>query len=184
MIISVLICSIVKRQHLLTNLLLELGKQMREGVEVLTFIDNKENTTGFKRQRLIERAKGEYVIFIDDDDWIEPHYIEELLKAAESNADCFAINGIMIYDGQRRVKWKLSKDNQNQDVHENGELIYLRRTNHITAVKRSIALAAGFPDKSNAEDKAYSERLNLASEHLIEKPMYQYRYQSHDKEYA
>ena len=97
-VISILICSLHKRKALLDQLLHEIDKQIKESggvgkVDVLLNIDNKEKSTGVKRQELLDQATGKYIIFIDDDDWIEPCYVSELLKAAESDADCFAING-------------------------------------------------------------------------------------------
>lgn len=140
-------------------------------------------STGSKRQGLLLQATGDYVVFIDADDWVYDCYIDEMLKACESGADCFAINGIMTTDGQLETKWYLSKDYKNEDRRENGKLVYYRHTNHITAVKRVIALHAGFPDKSNAEDKFYSDRLILTSEYKIEPPMYWYRFTTKNKQY-
>lgn len=184
---SILICSLESRKHLLVDLMCHLYLQISHAeseneIEVLECTDNKQFTTGKKRQQLLESAKGKYIIFIDDDDEIYPYYIAELLKAYESNADCFAINGHYSVDGGAKQRWELSKDNADHDA--NG--ILYRRTNHITAVKRELALLAGFPDKSNAEDKAYSEALNphLKTEYKIESPMYHYRYSSHNKEYV
>lgn len=184
--ISILICSLASRKPLLDVLMAHLRKQIgdrTDQVELIAVSDNKEKTTGYKRQQLLQLAKGEYVVFIDDDDWVYDYYIDEMLKACESGADCFAINGIMTTDGQHEVKWYLSKDFKNEDGRENGKTIYLRHTNHITAVKRTIALAAGFPDKSNAEDKYYSDRLVLRTQHVIERPMYHYRFSTQNKQY-
>ena len=140
-------------------------------------------STGVKRQRLLEQAQGEYIVFIDADDVVPEYYISEMLKACDSGADCFAINGTMTTDGSKEVKWFISKDYKNEDVIRDGRTVYLRRTNHITGVKRAIALKAGFPNKSNAEDKAYSDRLILTSEFKIEPPMYWYRYSRFNKQY-
>jgi hypothetical protein len=43
-----------------------------------------------------------------------------------------------------------------------------------------------FPDKSNAEDKEYSERLNkhLKTEVIIESPIYHYDFSTHNKQYV
>lgn len=184
--LSILICSLASRNALLDVLMAHLRKQIgdrTDQVELIAVSDNKEKTTGYKRQQLLELAKGEYVVFIDDDDWVYDYYVDEMLKACESGADCFAINGIMTTDGQHEVKWYLSKDFKNEDGRENGKTIYLRHTNHITAVKRTIALTAGFPDKSNAEDKYYSDRLVLKTQHVIERPMYWYRFSTQNKQY-
>ena len=160
-------------------------KNAEKIVEVIALIDNKELSTGEKRNKLLFLAKGKYIIFIDDDDWIPDYYINELLIAAKSNADCFAINGIHI-DRGNRVKWFISKGFDNVNQNKNGEIIYLRKTNHITAVKRELALKHGFPNKSNAEDKDYSDNLNsyLKSEYVIKKPMYEYRESLGIKEYV
>lgn len=140
-------------------------------------------STGAKRQQLLDQSKGDYIVFIDADDWVPDYYIREMLIGCGSGKDCFAINGIMTTNGAKETRWFISKDYENKNVIEDGELIYYRHTNHITAVKRDIALAAGFPDKSNAEDKWYSDRLVLNSEYKIDLPMYHYRYSTHNKQY-
>lgn len=183
-LLSILICSLDSRIGMLSVLLMHLQSQINgRNVEVLTNVDNQQSTTGKKRQELLQRSQGEYVVFVDDDDWVYDYYIDEMLIACASGADCFAINGIMTTDGQHETKWYLSKDFSNEDRREGNETVYYRHTNHITGVKRSIALAAGFPDKSNAEDKHYSDRLVLKTEYKIEKSMYHYRFSSHNKSY-
>lgn len=182
MTLSILICSLQSRASQLELLINELLKQRNgnELVEILTNIDNKEKSTGLKRQELLEQATGKYIIFIDDDDWPEPCYISELLKAAESDADCFAMNGYITTNGGNRINWALSKDYTNH-----GTSFYYRKTNHITGVKREIALKVGFPDKSNAEDKWYSDLVAplCKTEYKILPCMYHYRFSTHNKEY-
>jgi|ERR1700733_2832658 len=154
-------------------------------VEIIVAVDNKGITSGEKRNLLIDLSKGKYIITVDDDDSVPDYYVQELLKATESDADCFAINGKITTDGIDEIEWRLSKDNANVTIFENGKKVYLRTTNHITGTKRSLALLAGFPAKSLAEDKEYSIRLNphLKTEFKIDKPMYHYRFSSHNKEY-
>ncbi len=186
-VLSILICSLHSRKHMLDQLLHELDTQIRAAnaigkVDILLNVDNKEKSTGMKRQELLEQATGKYIIFIDDDDWIEPCYIAELLKACDSDADCFGMVGWITTNGTDRIDWRLSKDYEDHTIKENGYTpVYLRRTNHITGVKRSIALQAGFPDKSNAEDKWYSQRVAplCKTEYQIIPAMYHYRFNSH-----
>ena len=78
------------------------------------------------------------------------------------------------------------KDNPNKTVTKNNKPFYLRTTNHISPVRRSIAIECGFPDISNAEDKSYSDRILpfLKTERKIGNiPMYYYQFSTHNKEY-
>lgn len=186
MILSILICSLQSRHAQLNQLLAELQRQCAEihatNVEVLTNVDNKEKSTGAKRNELLQAATGKYIIFIDDDDWPEPCYVRELLNAATTDADCFAMNGWITTNGGNRIDWRLSKNYENRTIYENGhKMVYLRKTNHITGVRRELALLAGFPDKSNAEDRDYSEKVAplCKTEFQILPDMYHYKFLSH-----
>lgn len=157
-----------------------------ENVEIIIACDNKTISTGKKRQLLLELAKNDFVVAVDDDDYVYPYYVEEILKAIQSNPDCVGTRGIYTNDGNQSTEWRLSKDYPNETISENGRHIYLRTSNHLTPVKKHLALQAGFPDKSNAEDKWYSERLQplLKTEVKIDKIMYHYRYSSFQKSYT
>lgn len=201
-----MIPSLYKRKGCLSELLCDLFRQCGElkgyqnylkqncsitifdfdNVEVIIALDNQENTTGAKRQLLLEQAKHEYCASIDCDDAIYPYYIEEILKAIKEGADCIAFSGIYTMDDQDRTEWRLAKDYTNCTIKEGRQKIFLRTTNHLSPVKRELALKAGYPDKSNAEDKEYSLRLNphLKTETKIDKLMYWYRYSSTDKTYT
>jgi len=181
MILSILICSLFKRSEKLAGLLAQIYRQWLPGVEVLIEIDNKDITTGQKRNRLLFRAKGDYVVFIDDDDHIMDSYLSDILTALESRPDCVGMEGEYSVDGGTRIPWKLSKNYYDHDF----EGVLYRRTNHISPVKRELALMAQFPDKSNAEDKAYSEKLIklLKTEVFIPKKLYHYDYSTRNKEY-
>lgn len=186
--LSILIRSLESRQqkldHLLRSLyvqLLALPPQQTPLVEILTDIDNKEVTSGEKANRLLERATGEYICFIDDDDHVYDNYIKLILQATESRPDCVATQGHYSQNGGAKQLWMLSKDFHDHD--SNG--ILYRRANHLTPVKRQYALSAKFPHISNAEDKAYSQRLNqyLKTETTITEPIYHYDYETFNKQY-
>ncbi len=182
MILSILICSLWKRAGDFARLLNVLDQQLTNEVEILTDVDNGEVTTGVKRNRLLQKAKGKYVVFIDDDDLVPHYYIEEILKASKSDADCFAINGTITTDGKNERKWYISKDLPYKESLENGNKIYLRYPNHITTIKREIAQQFLFPDKVHGEDYDWATQLHksglIKTEFKIEKPMYYYLYKS------
>lgn len=190
--LSILICSLTNRHDQLQNLLNELHKQIAECnaqdiVEVIVEVDEKQITTGAKRNNLLYKASGKYICFIDDDDHIYSMYVKLILEAIESDADCIATTGIYTVDNGKKVRWKLSKDFIDEDKFDQNlnTIVYFRRTNHLSPVKRLLALQSMFPEISNGEDKEYSRRLNpfLQSEVEIKELIYHYDYKSYDKEY-
>lgn len=167
-----------------------LKKQVRElkaenKVEILYSVDSGQLTTGAKRNQLLDMATGEYVVTIDADDFVTDNYLFEFLKATESGADCFGLNGWMTTDNEKYIEWRISKDYQNVTIKENGVSVYLRTTNHITGTKLEYAKAARFTDKKNGEDKDYSIALHpfLKTEYKIHPLLYHYRFISKDKLY-
>lgn len=191
-VLSILICSLNKRAGLLASLLEKLSKQIEscqawDKVEVLVEIDDGEKPTGTKRNTLYQMAKGKYSISHDDDDAPADFYIEELLKAAESDADCFGMGGIMTTNGVNEKKWYISKDYPYvASRNDLGEEIYFRFPNHITAIRSSITKQFQFPDAYQSEDYAWALAIHqsglIKTEYLIERfPMYYYQYLSHKK---
>ena len=69
-LLSVLTCSLKSRSQVFKRLENILKKQIfnTNQVELLANIDNGEKTIGCKRNELLNAAKGQYVVFIDDDD--------------------------------------------------------------------------------------------------------------------
>ena len=185
--LSILIPSLNSRAGLLASLLRRLENQIehcnaKNDVEILVSLDDGEKTTGKKRNELVEQAKGRYVIGHDDDDLPGDHYIEELLKACESGADCFAISGIITTDGVDLKRWFISKDlDYKAIVDADRREAYHRYTNHITGVKREIAIQIKFPDQVIGEDFQWATDLKnsglLKTEYRIDRfPMYHYKF--------
>lgn len=206
-LLSLLIPSLVTRKKQLSELLTQIEKQQKikleslltdkegtelkkykgEHIEVIIATDEKQITTGAKRNKLLKEASGKYIAFIDDDDCIYPSYTSELLKGCITDFDCIGFKGLITTDGKNPIHWQISKDLKDQTVKRGTRIYYLRHTNHLSPVKREIALQAGFPDKSNAEDSEYSKRLKesglLLTEHNCPGLLYHYKFSRSNKEY-
>src|SRR5688572_3266855 len=54
-------------------------------VEIIAYWNNGERPIGKIRQDLLAEAKGEYVCFIDDDDWVPDYYLDEIFWALDED---------------------------------------------------------------------------------------------------
>ena len=89
-LITIFVPTMTSRAAVFEVMMAELNRQMASlvdpsEVELLTELDDGELTIGAKRNRLLERATGDYVASVDDDDKIHPRYLElitDKLRAA------------------------------------------------------------------------------------------------------
>lgn len=186
--LTIMIPSTFDRQSMLVELIDCLKYQIDEfglegAVEIITDIDNKESNIGDKRQRMIEAAKGERVVFIDSDDWISNDYLEEIFLAFESNPDVVTFNGWLTKDGKDRENFQIATGLPYISIPlGNGLNEYLRFPNHLCIVKREIALKIGYRSMSFQEDYDYALRLRdsglIKTSVHIQKDLYHYRYSS------
>ena len=152
-----------------------LTADQRDQVEILYLVDNKKVMLGTKRNQLIDLAQGEYVVFVDDDDRIEPDYIETLLEATKTGKDSIVFIASVSINGGTPKPCYYSKDYR---ADFNRADAYYRLPNHICCVRREIASKVSFPSIKYAEDAAYARLLvrHLRSEHKIDRVLYHYDY--------
>jgi len=171
--LSVLVCSMHARTEKLARLLECLSEQPAEllaRTQVLIDIDDAPSV-GAKRQRMLKASRGRYVAFIDDDDLVTGDYLTELFRGIEKRVDHIGVRMLLCHQGSR-ANVECSMHN----AWETRDGVYLRGPQHVCAVKRTLALKAGFPDISVGEDKAYSLALTplVKSEYLTATPVYLY----------
>lgn len=175
--LSILIPTVNGREEKLDRLRSILDPQLNEDVELLIAKDNKEISIGRKRQKLLERATGEYVVFIDDDDTISKDYVSSILKNLGADAVGFLID--CYSDGVYTGRAKASKIYPNWAEDVDG-FKYVRNTYHKTPHLRLLALQTAFKDIRFGEDYEYCMRLAnlIKTENFIDKVMYFYQYTS------
>lgn len=188
-LLSILICTVIERHKQFKVLRDELLRQIGDlPVELLFEMDNKQISVGAKRQKLLNRASGDYIVFMDDDDFPEVHYVSEMVKALASKPDCLGYLIKMTTNGEREQmcchslrypEWKEKVDGYD----------YVRSVTHFNAVRRDLALKVGFSDRRFGEDKIYSDAVTklCKTEVFLDKVMFHYRYsnkQPHRKKYG
>lgn len=178
-VLSILIPFTKNRIEIMKGLIQSINLQIEPHInDVEVLFDNHEtDNVGIKRNRLLRQAKGRYVVFIDSDDQIMRGYVSKILDACKSDADCIGINGYMTTNKKNHQEWYISKDYGKWFTANN---THFRTTNHISPVKRELALMAMFPEIPFGEDYQYSMRLLpfLKTEKIIAEPLYYYDYRA------
>lgn len=145
--------------------------------------DATDISIGVKRNKLMELATGEYLVFIDDDDRIADNYIELVMAGISTNPDCCSLNGIITTDGKNPKPFKHSIEYK--EMYER-DGVYYRPPNHLNVVRSSIAKQMVFPDWPRSEDSNYCFQLRdsglLKVEYKIDETLYYYDYVT-DKRY-
>lgn len=145
---------------------------LRGEVEILFLVDNKTINLGKKRNQLAEISRGDYIVYVDDDDRISDDYISSILQATNEDKDCIVFHAQV--DGWGVVKPCYYSIDYPED--SNNKRYYMRTPNHICAIKREHVLKAKFPEKMYGEDKDYAIKLKplLKTETKIAKILYYY----------
>lgn len=154
------------------------------------FVNLQKNTKIYRNQQnagvsetrnlLIEKSCGEYIAFVDSDDWIESDYFEKLYQAAvETDADIVGCNR---YDEYSNDKHVFVKDYFCSDVNMNLQYLLegkLFGTLHSRLIKRSLIQEnnISFVSGNNVgEDALFLEKLiyNSKINVKVENPLYHY----------
>jgi len=180
--LSILIPSLEKREYVFKRLKRSLREQInalgvQDSVEILSDIDNGQKKIGTKRNDLLQRASGEYVAFVDDDDRVSETYIKDILQGLILNPDVLTLKGVYTVRGGN-PKTFLHSIMFNGWYEQDG--ILYRYVNHLNCIKREHAIQAGFPEIDFGEDKIYSDRLRklgiLKTEFTVKNTLYYYDY--------
>ncbi|MBO4835818.1 MAG: glycosyltransferase family 2 protein [Lachnospiraceae bacterium] len=141
-----------------TQAVKDIAKDAAEGVclrenRYLHYFRNEENKgVAFTRNAGVGKARGEYVAFLDSDDWWDPEKLEKQMQVMEQNGEdiclCFTGRELMDADGnslQKRVP-----------VPERVSFRDMLKTNYVTCssviLKREIAAAYPMTDDKYCED--------------------------------
>jgi len=179
MILTIMIPTTFDRRELFTKLCLFVYRQIFENnlydeVELIWDEDNKEKSIGKKRQDLLERAKGKYIVGIDSDDWIADTYVIDIIDTIKNNED---VDHIGFYENCN-INGEISKSIFSIEFKkwETINNYHIRCANPKSVIKKTKALQIGFEDMRYEEDRIFSEKVTsiLETEKFIDKELYFY----------
>jgi len=186
--LSILIPTLASRQEQCLTLVDSLLDQVEFNglvgqVEIITQYDSGEKSIGTKRNELIQKAKGEYVCFVDDDDNVSKDYVKLLMEGINLGVDCCSLKGVITWDGVKPEIFEHSTKYTEWKTNEGLEPVrYERYINHLNCVKKSIAYQIKYNEINFGEDKMWSEELQksglIKSEYYIDSILYHYLFKT------
>ena len=144
-------------------------------VEILGLFDNKKRTVGEKRQDLLNIARGEYLVFIDDDDRIADDYVSTIIYALNCHpeTDCVVFDCICrIEDGAEKY-CKYGIEFEYGDI---SDTEWRGKPAHTMVYKSSIAKKHVYSSTNFGEDCEWVIRACVDIKHQtrIDKVLYYY----------
>ncbi len=151
----------------------------------IVVIHNQKNIRqGLSRNKGIDIAKGEYIGFIDADDYIDSDFYEKLYTAVEINkSDISKTEAIKLHSDGRKIK-QLNLNKKIRNGIKNKTPLFLLFTHqHWTAIfKRDLLInnGIGYPDIRNAQDNVFLLHVNYFAKSisLVSDTFYYYRQHS------
>lgn len=140
-----------------------------------------EGSYGEKMAASIVQANGVYICWMDDDDWPEPNYIEEIVRGIHARPvpDVITFGSASPNCVPAWLRWG-AKDNEG--VTEDGGNI--KAANHYCAWQVDLAWKAPWVPKNYGAEylwyTALRETQHNVKEHRINKVLHEYRYDPHD----
>lgn len=174
--LSILMAALASRSGPMRALIEAQLSRHRQDAELLVDMDDGEATSGIKRQRLLERATGDYVAFVDDDDEVAPNYLSAILEHCNGRVDVVTFDLEMIRDGRRPERWRFGL---HPDYRPSGRMC----ANHLCAWRRDLARRVAFcPSLRYGDDQIWYKPLLMAglaqTEYHVREVLYRYLFSS------
>jgi hypothetical protein len=176
---SILILTQPGREQFLARLHAVLRPQLEAHSDVKLTIHSfdRSKDLGTNRQGMIERAEGEFISWIDDDDLVPANYVSTIYPLLDG-VDYVGFQLQMYIDG---VKQKPTFHSLRYKEWTGDEQGWYRDISHLNPIRRKLALTIPMSG-GNGEDSRWADGLRklgiVKKEHYVDAVMYLYLYRS------
>ena len=149
--------------------------------DFITVIETPNGGLGHARNTGLEAAKGEYVLFVDSDDWLAPGAVEEMLELLKRNpgVDAAVFDLAYVDDAGNELRLVRGTEHESEFSFASDPAFLFSPHNAVNKLwKRELFLASGirFPDRMWFEDLATVPKLCLRLERILPVRRAWYRY--------
>ena len=166
------------------NSLMVLEEYQSKYADIMKVYTTENQGVSHARNYGLARAGGEYVLFVDSDDFIEKDMCEKLYDKAVRDQNCVVICGrYNVFEREhigemKREKFETHLISRNFKLSENKfELAHITPFPWDKLFKRSILEGIEFPEKMRFEDLVFVYKVICRAESIgvVEEPLYNYR---------
>lgn len=139
----------------------EIIKRFMNSDPRIILIKQQNAKQGAARNIGINHAKGEYIGFVDSDDWIDLDYFEKLyLSAKKNNSDLALATNVRIGNGLTKKRIEIKKEEFVQDLQAKIDVCHLWKdacpTNKLYKLNFLENYGIFFPEGIHCEDKIFT----------------------------
>ena len=162
------------------NILLDLAKKDNR----IRVINQENQGISATRNNGVEISDGEYIAFLDSDDWVDLHYYEKLYNSAvKYNADIAVSEIIEIKDNHKRTLLSFDEENVYEKYEDKLEICGIPQTSYVwnKIYKKDSYLKSGmkFVPGMIYEDYVYTPQILYYTGKLVTVPYANYYYFRH-----
>jgi len=132
---------------------------------------NAERNLASVRNSTLEHATGDFLAFIDDDEWAEPDWISSLCHSLKEYGADAVFGPVVVHYPDNSPQWIIDGDMFGKDRHRTGEVLKKGATSNALLKahwvrERSVRFDSEF-GKSGGEDTDFFHRIHKLGAHLV-----------------
>lgn len=178
--LSIVVVSLAERFESLSRLVKQLTQQPRfNECELIVIVDDRSERIGDKRNRAVEACKGSFIVHIDDDDEVDPKYLDLVLTEIDlwPHTDAFLIRGQCTSPGFHTVEFDYRQGLGPDEARWVGNTLW-RTPGHLCPIRAGIAKAVSFTVPMHGEDLVWAADVHpwiKTVSRVGDRPLYFYR---------
>jgi len=164
-----------------TDNTLSVVKQFSDADGRIKVINQENQKQGAARNRGTEKATGEYIGYVDSDDWVDLNYFEKLYNTAKKyNADIALATNVRIGNGKTKKRLNIEKEVFVESLQDKIDISHQVKnpcpTNKIYKQSMLKNNLITWPEKVYCEDKLFTIKTIYYSNGLVTVPDTYYYY--------